>query len=505
MAQPTPAADAAQGGAEVRKALDTLTNIQRAADATGGAGTGNSNDILDQGEPALAFFDRFSPLYQAVDGRFRKMPDGDTSAKFVRDRYDEQRDIDFGAFAADAEVLRKAAETHQDQFRTTADKLGDLWHGWAGPAAAASQQSFAALNQRASQCGDGLAGVAEVLTDATHTVSKIVIGKAVHVLHSVHDPDAIAGMTPDQVKDLVDVAHGDHDDDKLRRACGYFQVDIADRGDADRHQAMVKAGEWVSQVFCPRFESAFDAVIRICDDTKQAVDEAWQVLTDHLARTPAGPGQPPPVPPPSVPPPAPVPPPAGAPTQATPVHDAAGPSPAASAGGQPAAGAGAPAEHGAPTFTQAAGFSTTGGVPAAGPADSFAGVSHDGAVGLGSMQDVGADGPQGATGLRSMGDSSAGAESDTGPPGAAQAAGPPNQGQDAPMMMAPMGGMGMMGGMGAITGAARNRSNASPWQQGDIFADGADGAESSDVRFRSVLGDTEEKAEPKTRNKDQDK
>lgn len=517
MSPPNSAADAAQDGAEMREGLDTLTNIQKAADGTGGAGTGNSSDILDQGEPALAFFDRFSPVYQAVGERFRRMPGGDTSAKFVRDRYDEQRDIDFGVFTADADAMRKAAGTYQDQFRTAAGKLGGLWHGWAGPAAAASQQSFATLNQEASQVGEDLAGAAEVITDTTHTVSKIVIGKATNVLHSVQDRDAIGGMTPDRARDIVDIANGDHDDDKMKRACGYFGVDVGGCGDGYKQQAVAKAGDWVSQVFCPHFEGTFDAVIKICDDTKKAVDEAWKVLTDHLARTPDHPvapapngdqpgGAPPVPPPPRVAAPSPAPAPVGAPPHADPPVNRPL---AASAASEPVTGAAAPADSGAHTYAQAAGFSITGG-PAS--ADSFAGASgrlshdgaqpdpalgpdgHAGAVGLGSMRDVGAGGPQGAVGLQSMGDPAAGAQTGANQADAAQAGGAqaPAQDQGGSTMMAPMGGMGMMGGMGAIAAAGR-RSNASPWRtQGDLFEDGA---ETSDVRFRSVLGDAEEKKE----------
>jgi hypothetical protein len=280
------AGDAAQYDGAVRKGLDTLTNIQKKAADAGGAGTGNSNDILDQGEPALVFFDRFSPVYQAVSGRFRKMLSGDTSAKFVRGRYDEQRDIRFGSFAADADAIRKAGRTQQDQTRTMADRLGGLWHGWAGSAGGAAQQSFATLNQGASKVGDDLNGTAQIISDTTHNVSKIVTDKATHVLHSIPDRNCIGGMTPDQAHDVIDVANGDTNDDKIKRACSYFNVHIgAGCDDSYKQQVQSKAGDWVSQVFCPQFEGAFNAVTKICDDTKKAVDDAWKVLTDHLAQT----------------------------------------------------------------------------------------------------------------------------------------------------------------------------------------------------------------------------
>ena len=264
----------------VSKNKGALEDMKRKAEG-GGAGVGNSNELLDQGEPALAFFGRFLPIYKDTRSDLKVNPSGDMNEAFIRRRYDEQRDIAFSKFAADADELRQTAGKQRDHTKAMADKLTGLWHGWSGSASQASQKSFGDLDGAASKVADALDDTAKITTDTTHNVARVVRDKANAVLNAFPNVDTMAGKTSEQIRNIVDVVNGNND--KAKEVCSYFGVET-DCGDPPQDLVNKQLNPWVQDQFCRPFEEMFRNFIRICDDAKKGVDDAWKVLTDHLGK-----------------------------------------------------------------------------------------------------------------------------------------------------------------------------------------------------------------------------
>lgn len=262
-----------------------LQEISRKAEA-GGAGCSNSNDILDKGKTFLEYFGNFSPLYKDVPGYMRKSPPkGDFTKEGVQKRYDEQRDINFENFKADAEDLRKAGKTQREQSQQMADKMKAVWGGWSGAASSASQKNFADINAGATTVGDYLYDTAEVITEATHHVSKDVVTKATKSLEAVPNCDTVGGLTSAQIRNIVDCAAKDPSDDQVDECCGYFGIDTSGCDIDDyKDKVIQKSIEWVQTTFVPDFEAKHKAIIEFCDTTKKSVDEHWKTLNDHLGK-----------------------------------------------------------------------------------------------------------------------------------------------------------------------------------------------------------------------------
>ncbi|KAA5833735.1 hypothetical protein F1721_14400 [Saccharopolyspora hirsuta] len=211
---------------------------------------------------------------------------GDISKEGVQKRYDEQRDINFANFKADADELKEAAKTQREQSQAMADKMAAAWGNWSGSASEASQKNFADINAGATKVGDYLGDTSQIINDAVHNVSKTVVDKAKNVLDAIPDRNTVGGRTSQQIRNIIDCASKTPSEDQMIEVCGYFGIEV-DNGctesDTFKTKVAQESTSWLAGTFKPDFEEKYNAVIKICDDTKKAVDDHWKVLTDHLA------------------------------------------------------------------------------------------------------------------------------------------------------------------------------------------------------------------------------
>lgn len=271
------------------KGKEKLDETARQA-GDGDAGCSNSDELLDAGAPALKYFETFLPLYQSINGgKFRKMMQGDASFDAIRKRYDEQRHIDFTKFATDAEQLTTAAQQQREQHTEMANKLASLWNHWEGPASQKSQEYFANYSKSVDKVIQSLNDTAGVINASCKAVADQVREKARWVLDNITDINTAAGKSPNQIKTIIEVANkGTHaSDDKLKEACAIFNIEVDDgcfEDETFRQKVADEATIWLNTAFMPEVEGRYDAFMQTCDNVKEGVDEAWKVLTDHLAK-----------------------------------------------------------------------------------------------------------------------------------------------------------------------------------------------------------------------------
>ncbi|HWO61654.1 MAG TPA: hypothetical protein VNO31_16635 [Umezawaea sp.] len=260
-------------------ALDA--SAKRASD--GGAGVGNSNDLLDAGAPGLKYFENFLPVYEYA----KKIIDGgsvDTNVDGMRKRYDEQRDINFNKIDIDIVELRQVAQDSRDRQGDAEKSMSKLWSGWDGKAADTSRKFVTDMSQRAATHADAIDHIAEVTRAACHTVSGLVNTKARTVLEGVRNVNDIAGLSPDQIKEVVDGCTAE-DEAKLRRVAGFVHYTIDDScGDGDEWKRLVReeANKWIRGTFKADVDGKWKVFDTICTTTKDSVDKAWEELGKQI-------------------------------------------------------------------------------------------------------------------------------------------------------------------------------------------------------------------------------
>ncbi|HEY8373513.1 MAG TPA: WXG100 family type VII secretion target, partial [Pseudonocardiaceae bacterium] len=272
-----------------QKGKEKLDESARQA-ADGDAGCSNSDELLDAGAPALKYFETFLPLYQKISGaQVRKMVGPEATFDNVRKRYDEQRHIDFAKFSADANELTEAARTQREQHAEMANKLAALWNHWEGQASQKSQEYFANYSKSVDKAIQSLNDTAGVINASCKAVAEQVRTKANWVLENITDINTAAGKNPRDIELIIDVVNGGENCDewKLKRACAIFNIEVDDGcldSEEFKSEVVRQATAWVNTAFAPEVEGRYDAFMQTCDNVKEGVDEAWKVLTDHLAK-----------------------------------------------------------------------------------------------------------------------------------------------------------------------------------------------------------------------------
>lgn len=254
---------------------------QRASD--GGAGVANSNELLDAGAPGLKYFENFLPVYEYA----KKIIDGgkvNTDVGKMRERYDEQRDINFHKIDIDIVELRQVAQDSRDRQGDAEKSMSKLWSGWDGKAADASRAFVTGMSQKAATHADAIDHISEVTRAACHTVSGLVNAKARTVLEGVRNVNDIAGLSPDQIKEVVDGCTAE-DEAKLRRVAGFVNYTIDDScGDGDEWKRLVRdeANKWIRSTFKADVDGKWQVFDTICTTTKDSVDKAWEELGKQI-------------------------------------------------------------------------------------------------------------------------------------------------------------------------------------------------------------------------------
>ncbi|MGW9308573.1 hypothetical protein ACWGPQ_11230 [Saccharomonospora azurea] len=206
-------------------------DVRRAYDGVSAGGFSTSDEIIDQTEVVIQWFEQFYARYEAAqqiidtpvvpETESREMPTADVSAftgdseefgtaeythsgidpQSLRAGLDEFRGIDFAAFRADAEMLRSAGAAVADK----AEALDTAWKGtddWTGDAKAAAEQ----VNKTLS---DGSESLSEALSNASDGLSEMMTIQEDTVVHlseqlfKLYDTGKMGGLTVADVDEAL--------------------------------------------------------------------------------------------------------------------------------------------------------------------------------------------------------------------------------------------------------------------------------------------------------------
>lgn len=263
----------------------------------GGAGAANSNELLDAGKPGLRFFDNFVPLYHKIENDYNdksKVP----RLEKLKERYDEQRDINFDKFELGIDDLAAAEKALRSAHQDMSGKLGGLWNSWTGGASQSSQSYFSdaftpTVNDRVVQ---RVSDAASMTQSTLRSVADLVRAKAKTVLDMDAEGGELAGKSVQDWDITIQVANHTDDDKTLRTACTIWEVGIDEGCSGDltaevKDKIIQECRNVTRHTFAKTVEDQCVNFDKLCEDTKTKVDEAWKALNEELGKAEENPFQ----------------------------------------------------------------------------------------------------------------------------------------------------------------------------------------------------------------------
>ncbi|MGP4015365.1 WXG100 family type VII secretion target [Saccharopolyspora sp. 5N708] len=255
----------------------------------GGAGAKSGDELLDAGKPGLLFFETWVPLYEKIEHDYNdksKVPKVDK----IKERYDEQRQLNFDKFAKNIDDLKGAEKGMRESLQTMSDKLGGLWKSWTGGASDASQDFFSSAFTPTAQerVITTVSDAASMTQDTVKAVAEFVRSKASAVLELDKYAEKL-GEKPQQDWDTtIQVANGTDDDTTLRTACKIWNVEIdedcGDLSDEAKQKIQDECRKGVRECFAKTVEDQCKGFTELCDKTKKDINDAWQKLNTELGK-----------------------------------------------------------------------------------------------------------------------------------------------------------------------------------------------------------------------------
>ncbi|MGH3435192.1 MAG: hypothetical protein ACRDRN_01850 [Sciscionella sp.] len=296
----TNAAGAKQDTTDVTDAKGKTDSVQQPS-SSGGAQT--SDEVMKIGEPGLKVFKLFQ---QAWSKRPSDCVLDTTNYDYQKDivkRYQEQYGINFKKFLADSDKFSSGHTTLVSDHDDVKSQLASLYKDWTGASADASHHHYDKnISPNIDDLSDALNGAGQLIPKTVHTVYQRCHDKMTEVLDLYEEKVACA--TSQMAELVVEAASGQSDltRDKIEQISRWVDQQtgsnitsrVADDScslNQDNIDYVVdQCKKWIRDSFNVEFygsDGAPGLLLRfkkICDDTKEQVDQAWQNLTDPMAK-----------------------------------------------------------------------------------------------------------------------------------------------------------------------------------------------------------------------------
>ncbi|HEV2781453.1 MAG TPA: WXG100 family type VII secretion target [Actinophytocola sp.] len=283
---------------QIQENQGQLGSVQ-APNADGG-GVATSDELFDLARPALAVFEAFIPIDAKVPGDSRGV---NGPADFNRDivtRFDEQRGINFRKMMAEAARLAGAHNSLSELKSTTESQLNSLYQKWSGPAANASYEHYTRqIDPNVNELLPYLERGPQVIQAAVDTVFQACKSKAEQVMRLYRQ--TVGSATPDIADKVMKLARGEFSDQDeilpvaawVDSVCGSnleerIRTDNCGLNDGNKQYTIEQCKKWIRESFNVEFwgdSSRMGMMLqfkKICDDTVEAVDGAWQTVNDFF-------------------------------------------------------------------------------------------------------------------------------------------------------------------------------------------------------------------------------
>lgn len=279
------------------EAAEQLDDFQKKRSETD-PGVANSNDILDKGvEGAVRGLERFCPAYNRAVGVLGSDAGTVNYERDVLQRYDEQRNIPFNVFAEEADKIGKLREDLVESLSSQSHRLATVFSHWQGAAADSAQGRWRQIEKLSnSEVKESLAESSEAILRACSAVAASCQRKAEWSLK--YAIPKWCGLQPYEIDMAVKIAYGGRDatDAEIKHFVRHLPPedrvtiddDKGDLEDETKDAAERMAREWL-QDFIRSFAKFVSDFHVMCDNEKNATDEAWGNLTQFLNGLPEDP------------------------------------------------------------------------------------------------------------------------------------------------------------------------------------------------------------------------
>lgn len=261
-------------------------------------GVANSNDILDKGvEGAVRGLERFCPAYNRAVGVLGSDAGTVNYERDVLQRYDEQRNIPFDVFAEEADKIGKLREDLVESLSSQSNRLATVFSHWQGGAADSAQGRWRQIEKLSnSEVKESLSESSEAILRACSAVAASCQRKADWSLKFAI-PNW-CGLQPYEIDMAVKIANSGRDatDAEITHFIRHLPSedqetiddDKGDLEDETKDAAERMAREWLLD-FTRSFAKFVSDFHVMCDNEKNATDEAWGNLTQFLNGLPEDP------------------------------------------------------------------------------------------------------------------------------------------------------------------------------------------------------------------------
>lgn len=261
-------------------------------------GVTNSNDILDKGvEGAVHGLERFCPAYNRALGIAGTDLGPVSYERDVLQRYDEQRNIPFNVFRAQAEEIDKLREDLVESLSSQSNRLATVFSHWQGAAADSAQTMWRQVEKLSnSEVKESLSESSEAILRACSAVAAACQRKAEWSLK--YAIPNWCGLQPYEIDMAIRIARSGRDatDAEIKHFMQHLPPEDQalindDKGDLEDETK--DAAEKMAQGWLQQFTSSFAKFVSdfhvMCDNEKNATDEAWGNLTRFLLGLPDDP------------------------------------------------------------------------------------------------------------------------------------------------------------------------------------------------------------------------
>ncbi len=257
-----------------------------------GSGTKTSDEMLDQGNVTVDW------LAKWTDEIWNKRKGGSgnlNSQTDIKDKFHENRGIQFQKFLTEADDLTKAHKVVEDTLTKSDTELQTLFGEWKGKGANAAQIKYdETIKPHAKELQDQIAGAAKLIPETvTHVYDSLK--KKIDEVLALQRP-TIAEATIPMAADVLKIANGDTEEfDDFMKVAGWIDAcnkkagmdsNLADRlqnddcgfNDENKEYGRQVTRFWRDGPFTKEFQSIITAFNGSCKTAKDTIDQQFGAL-----------------------------------------------------------------------------------------------------------------------------------------------------------------------------------------------------------------------------------
>ncbi|MEV5714234.1 hypothetical protein AB0L41_10065 [Amycolatopsis mediterranei] len=272
-------------------------NLDGIATPTLGVGAKSSDEQLDQGNVAVDLLAKWTDeVWNQIKGGESEKKNSQTDLK---DKFHENRGIQYQKFLSDADDLGKAHKVVEDTLGKSDTELQTLFGEWKGKGANAAEIKYdETIKPHAKELSQQIDGAAKLIPQTVTQVFTAVKKKVDEVLQ-LHRP-VIAEADIPMAKDVLKIANGDTGEfDDFMKVAGWIDAVNAKNGnpsnlaerlqnddcgfnDENKEYGRNVCRYWRDGAFATEYKSLITAFDGSCQAAKQTIDQQFGALARYM-------------------------------------------------------------------------------------------------------------------------------------------------------------------------------------------------------------------------------